>query len=225
MVAILIAVFIIIIYAPQWWVSYIMKKYDKTLSQLPGTGGELALHLIERYQLNVSVESGAEGDHYDPSSKTVRLSAKNFNGKSLTAVAIAAHEVGHAVQHFRKENLLMVRGRMVELAQRFERIGAGIIFIAPIIAAVTRIPAIGLLMGIFGILAIASTVIVQIITLPLEFDASFNKALPILKQGNYLSREELVAVRRVLFAAALTYVASALASLFNVWRWIKILKK
>ena len=225
MVAIIIAVFLFIIYAPQWWVSYIMKKYDKTITQLPGTGGELAQHLIERYQLNVSVETTDMGDHYDPHTKTVRLSPKNFDGKSLTAVAIAAHEVGHAVQDFRQEKLLIIRLRMVEAAQRFEKIGAGIIFMAPIISAMTRIPAIGLFMGIFGILAIASTVVVQIITLPLEFDASFNKALPLLEEGAYVNKRDLVAVRRILFAAALTYVASALASLFNVWRWIKILRR
>ena len=225
MVAIIIAVFLFIIYAPQWWVSYIMKKYDKTITQLPGTGGELAQHLIERYQLNVSVETTDMGDHYDPHTKTVRLSPKNFDGKSLTAVAIAAHEVGHAVQDFRKEKLLIIRLRMVETAQRFEKIGAGIIFMAPIISAMTRIPAIGLFMGIFGILAIASTVVVQIITLPLEFDASFNKALPLLEEGAYVNKRDLVSVRRILFAAALTYVASALSSLFNVWRWIKILRR
>lgn len=225
MIPILIAIFLFLIYAPQLWVSYIMNKYNKSITQLPGTGGELAQHLIERYQLNVSVEMTDTGDHYDPQTKTVRLSSKNYNGKSLTAIAIAAHEVGHAVQDFRKENLLIVRGKMVETAQRFEKIGAGIIFIAPIIGAVTRMPAIGLLIGIIGILSIASTVVVHLISLPLEFDASFNKALPLLEEGNYVSKHDLVSVRRVLFAAALTYVAAALSSLFNVWRWIRILKR
>lgn len=225
MLAILITIFLFLIYAPQWWVSYIMNKYDNTITQLPGTGGELAQHLIERYQLNVSVEITDAGDHYDPQSKTVRLSAKNYNGKSLTAVAIAAHEVGHAVQDFRKENLLIVRGCMVESAQRLEKIGAGIIFIAPIIGAVTRMPAIGLFAGIIGILSIASTVVVQLITLPLEFDASFNKALPLLEEGGYMTKRDLISVRWVLFAAALIYVAAALSSLFNVWRWIKILRR
>ena len=225
MIATLIAVFLFIIYAPQWWVRYIMNKYNTTITQLPGTGGELAEHLIERYQLNVSVEMTDTGDHYDPQTKTVRLSSNNYNGKSLTAIAIAAHEVGHAVQDFRKENLLIVRGRMVETAQRFEKIGAGIIFIAPIISAVTRMPAIGILIGIIGILSMASTVVVHLISLPLEFDASFNKALPLLEEGNYVTKHDLISVRRVLLAAALTYVAAALSSLFNVWRWIKILKR
>jgi len=225
MIAILITAFLFLIYAPQWWVKYIMNKYDKPITQLPGNGSELAQHLIDRYQLNVSVEKTDVGDHYDPKTRTVRLSPKNYDGKSLTAVAVAAHEVGHAVQDHRKEGLLIVRGKMVETAQRFEKIGAGIIIIAPLIGALTRVPAIGLLLGIIGIFSMASTVVVQLISLPVEFDASFNKALPLLEEGNYVSKQELVSVRKVLLAAALTYVAAALSGLFNVWRWIKILKR
>lgn len=225
MAAIVIVIFLFLIYAPQWWVGYIMKKYDKTLSQLPGTGGELAQHLVERYQLKVTVEMTDAGDHYDPQTRTVRLSQKNFNGKSLTAIAIAAHEVGHAVQDFRQEGLLIARGRMVETAQYFEKIGAGIIFIAPLISALTHMPAAGLIMGIIGIFSLSSSVVVQLISLPLEFDASFNKALPLLKEGNYVTKQDLISVRQVLLAAALTYVAAALSSLFNVWRWIKLLRR
>ena len=83
----------------------------------------------------------------------------------------------------------------------------------------------GLIIGLFGLLAIASSVIVHLISLPLEFDASFNKALVLLEEGQYISKLDLNIVRQVLLAAALTYVAGALASLFNVWRWISILKR
>ena len=225
MAAIIIIIFLLLIYAPQWWVSFVMKRYGKTINQLPGTGGELAQHLIERYQLPVTLEITEQGDHYDPETKTVRLSAQNFNGKSLTAVAIAAHEVGHAVQDYREEDLLQLRGRMVAIAQRFEKMGAGIIFIAPIVGAVTHSPHLGIFIIVMGLLGIASSVVVHLISLPVEFDASFNKALPLLEEGQYVTKTDLQHVRQVLLAAALTYVAAALASLFNVWRWIAILRR
>ncbi|MBF0264182.1 MAG: zinc metallopeptidase [Gammaproteobacteria bacterium] len=223
MAAILLIIFVLIMFVPQWWVSYTMKHYGKTINDLPGTGGELAEHLIEKYQLSVKVEQTQLGDHYDPGTKTVRLSPLIYNGKSLTAVAIAAHEVGHAVQDFRKEELIQTRGKMVEASQRIEKMGAGIIFLSPFITAITHSPHLGILVAIIGLLSIASNVMVHFISLPLEFDASFNKALPLLEAGNYVTKIDLKYVRKILLAAALTYVAAALASLFNVGRWIMLL--
>lgn len=216
---------LIIFFAPQWWVTYIMQRYSKTINALPGTGSELAQHLIDEYQLPVTLEITEHGDHYDPETKTVRLSSANFNGKSLTAVAIAAHEVGHAVQDFRQDELLLLRGRMVKHSQRFEKLGAGVIFIAPLLSLITHSPLLSLFFMLLGFLTIASSVVVHFISLPVEFDASFNKALPLLKEGNYVTKYDLIAVRQVLLAAALTYVAAALAGLLNVWRWIALLKR
>jgi len=225
MAAILIIIFVVLIYAPQWWVSYVMKKYARTIKELPGTGGELAQYLVARHKLPVTVETTELGDHYCPETKTVRLSPHYFNGKSLTAIAIAAHEVGHAVQDHLKEDLLVARVKMVKVSQRLEKMGAGIIFIAPIISAITHSHHLGLLIGSIGLLGIASNLVVHLISLPVEIDASFNKALVLLEEGNYITKLDLNIVRKVLLAAALTYVAGALASLFNVWRWINILKR
>jgi len=222
---ILLIIFVTIFFAPQWWVKYVMKRHSKTIEALPGTGGELAQHLIDRYQLPVTLETTEDGDHYDPESKTVRLSSANFNGKSLTAIAIAAHEVGHAIQDFRNDEMLLLRGKMVLTSQRFQRLGAGIIFVAPLLSAFVRSPLAGLFIALIGFLSIASSVVVHLISLPVEFDASFNKALPILKEGNYVTKRDLIAVHQVLLAAALTYVAAALAGLLNVWRWIALLRR
>lgn len=222
---ILIAVFVIIFFAPQWWVNYVMNRHSKTIKALPGSGGELAQHLIDRYQLPVTLETTDQGDHYDPESKTVRLSPQYFNGKSLTAIAIAAHEVGHAIQDFREDELLKLRGRLVTRSQQFEKIGAGVIFMAPLLSAFTHSPHLGLFVGLIGLLSIASSVVVHLISLPVEFDASFNKALPVLKEGNYVTKRDLIPIRQVLLAAALTYVAAALAGLLNVWRWIALLRR
>jgi Zn-dependent membrane protease YugP len=223
--AILIILFVLIFFAPQWWVNYVMKRHDNTIEALPGTGGELARHLIERYQLPVTLEETEQGDHYDPETKTVRLSPQYLNGKSLTALAIAAHEVGHAVQDFRHDELLILRGKLVRTSQQFEKLGAGVIFIAPLLTAFTHSPHLGLFVGLAGFLSIASSVVVHLISLPVEFDASFNKALPLLQEGRYVTKRDMEPIRQVLLAAALTYVAAALAGLLNVWRWIAILRR
>ncbi|MCU7940080.1 MAG: zinc metallopeptidase [gamma proteobacterium symbiont of Bathyaustriella thionipta] len=222
---ILFIIVISIFFLPQWWVKYVMKRYSKTINALPGTGGELAQHLIDQYQLPVTLEATNQGDHYDPQSKTVRLSPEYLNGKSLTAIAIAAHEVGHAVQDYQKDELLLLRGKMVTASQRFQKLGAGIIFIAPLMTAFTHSPLAGIIFALIGFMSIASSVVVHFISLPVEFDASFNKALPLLKEGNYVTKRDLIAVRQVLLAAALTYVAAALAGLLNVWRWIALLRR
>lgn len=220
-----ILLFILIFFAPQWWVNHVMKRYSKPINALPGTGGELAQHLINRYQLPVTLEATDQGDHYDPETKTVRLSTQNLNGKSLTALAIAAHEVGHAVQDHRNDEFLILRGKMVKTSQQFEKMGAGVIFLAPLLSAFTHSPHLGLFIGLMGFLSIASSVVVHLISLPVEFDASFNKALPLLQEGHYVTKRDMLPIRRVLLAAALTYVAAALAGLLNIWRWIAILRR
>ena len=220
---ILLAIFLLLMFLPQWWVKHVMQKYSKPINALPGTGGELAQHLIDHYQIPASLEITEQGDHYDPQSKTVRLSPQYFNGKSLTAIAIAAHEVGHAIQDHKQDQLLNLRGVMVKNAQRFEKLGSGIILTAPLLGGLAHSPAVGIFIALIGLLSMGSIVLVHLVSLPVEFDASFNKALPVLEAGNYVTKRDLLPVRQVLLAAALTYVAAALASLLNVGRWLAIL--
>jgi len=222
---ILIILLFALFFLPQWWVKHTMQRYNKTIDALPGTGGELAQHLITQYQLPVTLEVTDQGDHYDPSTKTVRLSEQYLNGKSLTAIAIAAHEVGHAIQDHKKDKLLILRGKMVVASQGMQKMGAAIMFVAPLMTLFSRSPLVGLIIALIGLLSMASSVVVQMISLPVEFDASFNKALPLLKKGHYVPKQDLIAVHQVLLAAALTYVAAALASLLNVWRWLALLKR
>ena len=106
---VLLVILVALIYLPQFWVQRVLKKHSNERSDFPGTGGEFARHLIKQQGLNVKLETTEQGDHYDPISKTVRLSSENFNGKSLTAVATAAHEVGHAIQHQQGMALLLLR--------------------------------------------------------------------------------------------------------------------
>jgi Zn-dependent membrane protease YugP len=140
-------------------------------------------------------------------------------------VAVAAHEVGHALQHQRGEPKLLVRQRLVRLAQTTQKFGAGAMLLLPLAMAVTRAPSAGLAMAAIGLGSMASATLVHLVTLPVEFDASFGKALPILRAGEYIRSGDEPAVRRILRAAALTYVAGSLASLLNLARWIAFLRR
>jgi Zn-dependent membrane protease YugP len=144
---------------------------------------------------------------------------------SLTAVAVAAHEVGHAIQHQRNDRMLALRHRLVRVAQRFQQLGAGAMFLMPVAMAITRAPGAGLLMAAIGLGSMASGTLVHLVTLPVELDASYRKALPILRQGNYIRPGDEQAVRRVLAAAAMTYVAGSLASLLSLARWLAYLRR
>jgi Zn-dependent membrane protease YugP len=222
---IIIAVVLVIVFGPQLWARHVLKRYSQHREEIPGTGGELAIHLVENSKLEgVSVERIPQGDHYDPINKVVRLSEAVYDGKSLTAVAVAAHEVGHAIQDELNYAPLKLRSRLVGLASVSERIGAMILVALPFITALTRIPAAGALMLVAGLAILLVPVIVHLITLPVEFDASFKRALPILALG-YVPDEEMPAARRILTACALTYVAASLAALLNFWRWIYFLRR
>jgi len=211
---------------PQLWVRWAMKRHGAHRPDFPGTGGELARHLLDRAGLQgVRVErlQRAMGDHYDPQARAVRLSPDNHDGRSVTAVAVAAHEVGHALQHAAGFRPLALRTRLARLARRVEFVGSLLLLAAPLVMAVARNPVL-LLVEIGGGLAVLCVgVVLQLVTLPVEHDASFRRALPILQDG-YLPPADLPAARQVLRAAALTYVAGALVGLLNVARWLRMLR-
>lgn len=217
--------FLLAVFGPQQWVKRAMKRHGGDRPDFPGTGGELAQHLIDHFRIEgVGVEETDRGDHYDPETRTVRLSAENFSRSSLTAVAVAAHEVGHALQHARGERGLRLRQFLVSIASVTDGIASVFFLAAPVLAVFARTPlAFFSLVGV-GIGLLAIRIIVHLVTLPVEYDASFNKALPILREGGYLKDEDLVGARSVLKAAAFTYVASALMSLLDLARWIRILR-
>jgi Zn-dependent membrane protease YugP len=216
----------ILIYAPQIWVSRILNQYSTPEEHFPGTGGELALHLIKRFDLKgVKLEKTTKGDHYDPISKTVRLSPEKIDGKSLTAITVAAHEVGHAMQHYMGYKPFLARQQAIKIAIAAQKLGALSMMAIPLLTILSRSPRIGLLIFTFGIASMLLGTIVHLITLPVEWDASFKRALPILEAGGYLSPNEMVHAKKILTAAALTYVSGSLASLLNLARWISILKR
>jgi Zn-dependent membrane protease YugP len=173
----------------------------------------------------VKVEETDKGDHYDPEAKAVRLSPGNFSGHSLTAVTVAAHEVGHAIQDARGEILFRSRQRLVRAAVKGERISRVLLIGAPLVLLVTRLPQAGFFMLLAAVGAMALGTLVHIVTLPVELDASYNKALPMLEEDGYLYEGDQPHARRILKAAALTYVAGSLASLLNLGRWLTLLRR
>jgi len=217
---------LIAIYAPQFWARSTFKRYSEPAPHFPGNGAELARHLLDKFDLTeVGVEISDIGDHYDPESRTVRLSADNFKTKSLTAITVAAHEVGHAVQHAQNHPMLELRSRLVTIAATAEKVGSIAIFAIPIVTAITRAPSAAALLFILAIGSMLISTIVHLVTLPVEWDASFGKALPVLRAGNYIDEKELQGAEKILRAAAFTYVAGSLASLLNLWRWIRVLRR
>ena len=227
MFIILVILFIIaLIFGPQFWAKRVFKRYAKKQDHISGTGGELARHLLDRFDMeHVGVEETEKGgDHYDPENKMVRLSPNNYNDNSLTAVAVAAHEVGHAIQDHNNESKLALRTTLVKQAQKLSRVGSIFMMIMPIVMVITRNPGAGLFFMLAGLSSIAGAAVVHLVTLPVEWDASFGKALPILREG-YIQEDEIVAVEKILKAAALTYVAASLMSILNVWRWVALLRR
>ncbi len=216
--------FIGLIFGPQFWINWTMKTYATERADFPGTGGEMARQLLDDAGLqSVKIEIVEPmRDHYAPDKKTIRLSKENFEGKSVTAVAVAAHEVGHAIQDRDGYWPLSMRQKLAKNVVVFEKVGSTILMASPLVFALTRSPVILLLelAAALGILAIS--IVIHIFTLPTEYDASFKKALPILRQ--YLPEQEMEGARKVLRAAAYTYVAGALVSLISVGRWLRIMR-
>ncbi len=222
----LIPLIFLVTYGPGWWVRRTMQKYSQPDDRYQGTGGELARHLLnERGLHDVAVEATEQGDHYDPEARAVRLSEGNYNSCSLTAITVSAHEVGHAIQHAEGYTPLRLRGELVRWASGGQRLGAFMMLAIPVITIITRHPAPGLMFLLAGLLSMGLAAIVHFVTLPTELDASFGRALPILRDGGYLYDTDYPHAHRILKAAAYTYVAQSLMSLLNIWAWLRFLRR
>ena len=214
------------VFLPGVWVQHVMSRYSKPDDRYSGTGAQLARHLLDQYGMqSVKVEETKDGDHYDPHDKAVRLTPDKYAGHSLTAITVAAHEVGHAVQDNEGYKPLRYRSQLVKVTQKFEKLGAGILMISPFIGAITRVPGLGIIMFLGGLLTLGTSTLVHLVTLPTEIDASFNRALPMLEKGNILKKADQRHARRILKAAAFTYVSASLMSLLNIARWFAILRR
>lgn len=212
-------------FLPQMWIRGVIARHSTERPDLAGTGGEFARHVLDGMGLyHVVVEETQKGDHYDPEAKAVRLMPQHFGKRSLAAVVIAAHEVGHAMQDATAYGPLTARTRMARQAQKVEKVGSVIMIAAPIMMVLSKSPHIMFMQLGIGVLILGSTIFMHAVTLPVEFDASFRRALPLLKTGNFISSRDMRSARQLLRAAAFTYVAAAAVSLLDVMRWIRVLK-
>jgi uncharacterized protein len=224
-IVIVLALVFVLAVLPQMWVGRVIARHSADRPDFPGTGGEFARHVLDEMKLShVKVEETTLGDHYDPESKTVRLSPAHLNGRSLAAVVIAAHEAGHAMQDATGYPPLAARTRLAKQAIRMEKIGAVIMLAAPLVMALAKAPHILLIEVFVGVMIFALSILLHAVTLPVEFDASFGRALPILKAGRYIEERDMPAAKDILRAAAFTYVAAAAMSLLDIARWFRVLR-
>jgi Zn-dependent membrane protease YugP len=218
-------VLVFLIAGPGLWARHVLERHGRD-EYFSGTGIDLARILVRDLNLtDVRVETTDLGDHYDPMEKVVRLNPANSGKRSLTAVVVAAHEVGHALQDQSGDGLLRFRTGIVMFGVWAERIGAAAIMIAPLLGAALQVPLVGRMLLVAAVLVLGIPVLVHLVTLPVEIDASFNRALPLLKTGKYIPQEDERAARQILTACALTYLAQALASMFNILRWARIFRR
>ena len=223
----LIIVFVLVlVFGPGIWVRRVLEKYSLPADRYAGTGAQLARHLLNKHGLeSVAVEMTKQGDHYDPEDKAVRLTEDKYHGRSLTAITVAAHEVGHAIQDNEGYRPLRLRSQLVKATRNLERVGAGVLMVSPFIGALTRAPGLSLIMFAAGFATLGTSTLVHFATLPTEFDASFSRALPMLDRYKILKNPDRPHARRLLRAAALTYVSASLMSLLNIARWWALLRR
>jgi Zn-dependent membrane protease YugP len=221
----ILAVVLSLAVMPQMWVRRIIARHSHERSDIPGTGGEFARHILDEMKLShVKVEETSLGDHYDPDAKVIRLLPQHFGGRSLAAVVIAAHEAGHAMQDATAYPPLQARTRLAKQAIRMEKVGAVIMLAAPVIMVLAKTPMVFIIEVFMGMMILAMSIVLHAVTLPVEFDASFRRALPLLKAGRYIGDKDVPAAREILRAAAFTYVAAAAMSLLDVMRWLRVLR-
>lgn len=194
-------------------------KYSKVPNKKGITGAETARYILKAYNINnvpVEMVSGHLTDHYDPSAKVLRLSEGVYNGVDVAALGVAAHEVGHAIQHNNGYVPLTVRNGFYPICAIGSQFGPMLVLIGFVISGMG---AISHYLMTAGIVLFAFAVFFSIVTLPVEFNAS-NRAIKILDKGGFLDGEELNGAKKVLKAAALTYVASAVMAILSLIRLI-----
>ncbi|MGI6555501.1 MAG: zinc metallopeptidase [Bacillota bacterium] len=187
-------------------------RYSRVASSSGMTGADVAERLLRsRGITDVRIERIGDtlGDHYDPRKKVLRLSPEVYGSTSLAALGVAAHETGHAIQHRVGYFPLQLRSSLVPVANFGSTIAFPLLIIGILLASESLIT--------FGIYAFGAVVLFQLVTLPVEFDAS-SRAIALLEGNGFLSRQEAVHTKKVLNAAALTYIAGALTAILSLVR-------
>lgn len=191
------------------------KKYSQVYNRFGMTGAEAARKILDMnglYSVRVEHIAGNLTDHFDPKTNVVRLSDATYNSHSVGSIGVAAHEVGHAIQHARAYMPIRVRNAIVPAVNVCNMLSMPIILIGVILSYNQTLVDL-------GIILFSATVLFQLVTLPVEFNAS-NRAIHTLESQNMLAPDELVGAKKVLKAAALTYVAAAVSAIMSLLRLI-----
>lgn len=195
------------------WVNSAMKKYHGVRNSRGLTGAQAAERILMDagiYDVQIECLAKGGGDHYDPRSKTLRLSYENYNYATVTAVAVAAHECGHARQHQENYGPLSFRSALVPVVNIASKLGMPLIFLGILLSWNQTLIQI-------GIWAFAVAVLFQLVTLPVEFNAS-GRALQSMEVSGLLGMGEMAGAKKVLTAAAMTYVAATASSILQLLR-------
>lgn len=200
----------------QFNVKSTFSKYSKLNLSSGLTACEAARRILDRnglYGVRIERVSGSLSDHYDPKANVIRLSDDVYSSSTASAVGVAAHEAGHAVQHAQNYGPIQVRSAIIPICQ----IGSNLAWPLIMIGLILSIPALASL----GVVFFSLATVFQLVTLPCEFDASA-RAMEALENSGLLHDNELVAAKKTLRAAALTYVAALAVSLINLLRVVAI---
>ncbi len=212
---ILVIIGLIIGLLASWKVNSEMKKYHKVQNMTGITGAECARRILDNeglYDVQVEALESNDGDHFDPADNAVRLSKQNYYGSTVTAMGVAAHECGHAVQHAEGYVPIKIRTSLVPVVNIGSNASMPLILLGVILSW-------NRLLIELGIIAFALTVVFQLATLPVEFNAS-RRALERLERYGIVTTQENKGCRKVLGAAAMTYVAGTLAAVLQLLRLI-----
>lgn len=214
-------IFLLLSVFPMLWLNYVFNKNDKILINMPFNGQEFGNLILEEKGLNnVLIEETSVGDHYDLNEKKVKILNDRLNKKSLTSISIICHEIGHAIQHQENYKPLKNRTIIVKSTSWITQIGNSILLIGiPLIFATGATSLIKTSL-IIVLISLIIGVFIHIITLDVEFDASFNRAMPIIKEK--IPEEYHNACRSVLLAAAFTYVVGTIRNFISL-RYIWLL--
>jgi Zn-dependent membrane protease YugP len=216
-IVLILIVGVLLVALPQIWIHRILDKHAVDRADLGGTGAEFARHALDALKLtDVKVEVTQAGNHYDPITRAVRLEPRFMTGRSLAAIVVAAHEIGHAMQHAMGLPMFQRRLAIAKQAHVVGMVGQAFVWSAPLLILIGK----GRAAFYFNIIGFAAMTLLsfalQVTTLPVEFDASFKRALPLLERGRFLHPDDMKPARQLLRAAAMTYVAGLLRTIVSI---------
>lgn len=217
LILVILGLAFLLVSVPALWVQRVLDRHAADRPDFTKTGAEFAREALDRLGLaNVKVEPTELGNHYDPDARAVRLEPRFMSGRSLSGTVVAAHEIGHAMQHAMALPMFQRRLQIARKAQMFQTIATAFLFAAPLLMVLGKTPW-ALMINVVGVAgSLLMSVATQVTTLPVEFDASFNRALPLLKHGNFIPDRDMPAARNLLKAAAYTYIAGLLRTLISL---------